>query len=395
MQKRTIKDKRWPNRQYECWEVFGHGIRRRFKKEIDARDFRRIEENKLRNILNRTHTVETSLTREQIEEAESAFKRLGERYTLAGAVDFYLKHNQAADFKITLAEAVTRFRGAMEGQVRNRTLIQLKSTLHQFEKFAQASDLGGVTEHEVEGFLRSIRARDGISPASPKTWNNFRGELSQFFDWCIEGWSKGDDGKLRQNRWISRNPAANVKRLKYENGHVTILPLARAQALMNYLAEHKGGKLVRYFSLALFAGVRPGGELEKLANYPDLIDLDNQVIRITPAISKTGKARQIKIRENLRRWLGDYPSEIFPRNCDREFKAVRKTFGLGHDICRHSFISYHIGAFKEFATAALESGNSESIIKDHYLNTSSFRDARAFWEIVPPVPGEAKAAEVA
>src|SRR4029077_6297787 len=119
-------------------------------------------------------------------------------------------------------------------------------------------------------------------------------------------------------------------------------------------------------------------------------DLDNQVIRITPIISKTGKGRQIKIRENLHRWLSEYPSEIFPTNCDREFKAVRKKFGLTHDICRHSFISYHIGAFKEFATAAIESGNSESIIKAHYLNTSSFKDAKAFWEIVPPAATQAK-----
>jgi hypothetical protein len=390
LEKRIIVDKRWPDRPYECWEVFGHGIRRRFKKEIDARDFRRRKENELRNIVNRTHTVETSLSGEQMEEAENAFRRLGNRYTLTGAIDFYLKHNQAADFKIAIGEAATKFRGAMEGQVRARTLVQLKSTLGLFEQFVEASDLGQITEHEVEGFLRSIRAKDGITPASPKTWNNYRNDLSLFFDWCIEGWSQADDGKLKENRWISRNPATNVKRLKHENGHITILPLAQAQALMNYLADFKGGKLVRYFALALFAGVRPGGELEKLALHPELINLDNRVIRITPVISKTGTTRQIKIRENLYQWLIAYPNEIFPVNCDREFKAVRKKFGLSHDICRHSFISYHIGLFKEFATAALESGNSESIIKSHYLNTSTFTDAEAFWDIVPPRAGERK-----
>jgi len=43
----------------------------------------------------------------------------------------------------------------------------------------------------------------------------------------------------------------------------------------------------------------------------------------------------------------------------------------------------HIGAFKSFADAALESGNTETIIKNHYLNTSSFEDAQAFWRIAP------------
>jgi hypothetical protein len=47
----------------------------------------------------------------------------------------------------------------------------------------------------------------------------------------------------------------------------------------------------------------------------------------------------------------------------------------------------HIGAFKSFAEAALESGNSEKIIKDHYLNTSSFEEAVDFWRIVPEEEG--------
>jgi hypothetical protein len=106
-------------------------------------------------------------------------------------------------------------------------------------------------------------------------------------------------------------------------------------------------------------------------------------VRITAAVSKTGKPRQIKIRENLRQWLTRFPGEIFPVNCDREFKAVRKKFALSHDILRHTFISMHIGAFKSFADAALESGNSEKIIRDHYLNTSTSNEAKSFWKIFP------------
>jgi hypothetical protein len=44
----------------------------------------------------------------------------------------------------------------------------------------------------------------------------------------------------------------------------------------------------------------------------------------------------------------------------------------------------HVGAFKSFADAALESGNSEKIIRDHYLNTSATAAAKAFWRIYPP-----------
>jgi hypothetical protein len=123
--------------------------------------------------------------------------------------------------------------------------------------------------------------------------------------------------------------------------------------------------------------------LEKLAEHPELVDLSNKVVRITAAVSKTGRPRQIKIRENLHRWLTRFPGEILPVNSDRELKLVRKKFALSHDVLRHTFISMHIGAFKSFADAALESGNSEKIIRDHYLNTSTSNEAKSFWRIYP------------
>jgi hypothetical protein len=48
----------------------------------------------------------------------------------------------------------------------------------------------------------------------------------------------------------------------------------------------------------------------------------------------------------------------------------------------------HVGAFKSFADAAIESGNSEKIIRDHYLNTSAAYEAKSFWKIGPANMGE-------
>ena len=257
--------------------------------------------------------------------------------------------------------------------IRDRSIVQLKSTLGQFERFIGDCDLHEITTVLVERFLRSLRARDGVSPASKKTWNNFRADLHLFFKWCAD----------KQRRWVPSNPAADTPRFKVEGEHIEILSLEQARSLMEYVSEFKEGKLARYFALALFAGIRPSGELQKLAAHPNLIDLNNQVVRITPAISKTGKSRQITIRENLYRWLTQFPGPIFPTNSERELKTIRKQFALSHDICRHTFISAHIGAFKSFADAALESGNTEQIIRTCYLNTSSFQEAQAFWELDP------------
>jgi site-specific recombinase XerD len=378
LDERVIKDNRWPDHRYKCWFVYGSDgkggrIQKKFQDETKARLWKGAKEIELANVQNRTRHVQTTLTLEQLSEAEGCIARLKIRYTLTQAVDYFLQHFHEPEFKIRFSEASVKFRGALEGQVRDRTLVQLKSTLGQFEKFVGDCYLHEVTGKDVERYLKTLRARDGSNAASRKTWNNYRGDLHLFFEWCAD----------RQRRWVPNNPASEVDRFQIDREHIEILSAEQARVLMNTVADFKSGKLIRYFALALFAGVRPGGELEKLAGNPQLIDLDNEVVRITEAISKTRKPRQIKIRPNLYRWLIQYPTEILPANCDRELKAIRKRLRLSHDVLRHTFISMHVGAFKSFADAAIESGNSEKIIRDHYLNTSSFKDAQRFWNIFP------------
>jgi Phage integrase, N-terminal SAM-like domain len=368
--------------RYEFWHVQGKDsdgrrIRKKFSDRQKALDWKNLKEIELTNRGRKLHSVITDLSDEQIKEAQACFIRLGDRYTLTQAIDYFLGHYQKPDFKISLSEATVKFRGALEGQVRDRTLVQLKSTLGQFERFMGNSDLHEITHEDVERYLRSLRAKDGVNSASRKTWNNYRADLHLFFEWCAD----------KQRRWLPANPAADVTRFKIDREHIEVLPIKKARELMKHVSGFKDGKTVRYFALALFAGVRPGGELEKLADNPELVDLKNKVIRITPAISKTGKARQIPIRPNLLRWLKRFPGEIFPANSDRELKTIRKEFELSHDVLRHTFISMHVGAFNSFADAAIESGNSEKIIRDHYFNTSVKSEARAFWKIYPPNRG--------
>jgi hypothetical protein len=368
--------------QYSYWLVQGADpkggrVRKKFKDEGKARAFKNEKETEFLNVHRRTRHVTTTLTLEQIDEAEACAKRLGDRYTLTQCVDYFFGHYREVDFKISLSDAIVAFRGDLEGRVRQRSLVQLKSTLGQFEKFVENPFLHEISAQDVARFLKSLRSRDGVNQAGKKTWNNYRADLHLFFEWSAD----------KQRRWVAANPVVDVPRMQVQNGHVEVLTVQTARALMDHVAAFKDGKYARYFGLALFAGIRPGGELEKLESHLELVGLANRVIRITPVVSKTGRGRQIKIQENLYQWLAQYPGEIFPTNCDRELKAIRKKFGLSRDVLRHTFISMHIGAFKSFADAALESGNSEKIIKDHYLNTSSFEEAVDFWRITPEEAG--------
>ena len=70
--------------------------------------------------------------------------------------------------------------------------------------------------------------------------------------------------------------------------------------------------------------------------------------------------RQTGIRPALRKWLVCYKGEIWPTNADRMVKHIRARFNLAHDVLRHSFFSYVVGAEKSVERAALEGGNTES-----------------------------------
>jgi hypothetical protein len=317
--------------------------------------------------------LSTVLPEAILREAESCVTRLAPKYSLTEAIDYFLKHFHAPDFTITVGEASVKYRGAMEGAIRDRTLVQLKSTLGMFERFTDNTNIHEVTAETVERFLNSLRARNGTDKASRKTWNNYRGDLHQFFEWCKE----------RPQRYISANPASETKRFEIDGGHVEVLTVKQAQELMDYVTEFRDGRMVRYFALALFAGIRPAGELEKLADSPELVDLENKVIRITAAMAKTGKPRQIKIRPNLFKWLQRYPGPILPVNAVTDLGTIRKALRLSRDVLRHTFCSAHVMAFGSFADAAIESGNSEQIIRTNYLNAIPKSQAKAFWKIEP------------
>jgi site-specific recombinase XerD len=361
--------------EYKTWMVDGYAdgkrVRIRCKTEQEARIKKSEQETKAINASRSTRFVQTRLSDEQLNEAETSFARLAPKYTLTQAVDFFLTRHHAPDFEITINEATTRFLAAQEGTIRARTLRWIRGVLEAFTDHANGENVHAVSPETVEGFMQSLRARDGVSKATKKTWNNYAQVLHQFFDWC------------RDQRYVAENPAADIKRFQIHSGHIDVLPIERCMELMQYVSGFKEGRLVPYLGLALFAGLRPDGELRKLAKHPELISLENKVIRVTAEISKTGKPRQIKIRPNLLKWLRRYTGEILPTNCAREIAHIRQKFQLSHDVLRHTFISANVMAFGSFAETAIEAGNSETIIREHYFNVITKAKAREFWRIEP------------
>jgi hypothetical protein len=55
---------------------------------------------------------------------------------------------------------------------------------------------------------------------------------------------------------------------------------------------------------------------------------------------------------------------------------------------RHTFISMFVGKFRSMGEAALQAGNSESIIRKHYLDLKTVAEAEQFFGILPKRAGQ-------
>lgn len=376
-QKVTVKQRtltngkyRWKTYYVEGFTHLGERIRIQRKKKSEAYAIAQELDIKLLNSELDVRPLSTRLDRNQVKQAEHAFHRLQGRWTLDYAIDFFLKHHYDPREVITYEKAREQFLTFKTGQG-----IKLRSLKSVTGKFGSCLNTGTpihhVSQDDIERFL--VENID-----NPKSWNNYRADLHNLFAFCI--------GK----RWMKENPAANIPRKKVSRGRPDIIRADAAERMLRTLSRYRGGAYVRYFALALFAGIRPGedGELSKLAvacleDGSTHIDLDNDVIHIEPEISKTGEYRRVPIRANLKAWLLAYPGPIIPVNFHRKARIIRKHFKLTHDICRHTFISMNVAAYGSIGRAALEAGNSEQIIKRHYHQQVSEAEGKRFWEIMP------------
>jgi integrase len=165
------------------------------------------------------------------------------------------------------------------------------------------------------------------------------------------------------------------------------LSTQQASDLMAHFEQFEGGRWVPYFALCLFAGIRPGvpnGEITKIR--PADVNLDTGIISISAEASKVREPRRITIQPNLAAWLRAYPLSKFPivvGDFQKRRAKFRDQFHLTHDVLRHTYISMHVAKFRSIGEAAIQAGNSESIIRRHYLDLKSPAEGADFFGIVP------------
>ena len=367
------------------WKEDGKWKRRKFKHRKDAERFAALKRVELENQGRAQRMILSPLSEEQHQEAMDAFLKLGDTYSLNEAVEYFLVNHRAPDFKISLNDAIVGYLGGRERDgLRERSINGIKSVLVQFAKHQGNNLLHEISTQGIEKFLFDLRAKDGVSPAKRKTWNNYRNCLNHFFQWA------GETDLSTQRPWLFTNPVVNIKvfsarQVAEQRDEIATTSPEKLRLMLSALMRWRGGALVKCFALAYFAGIRPDGEMKRLAEKSgELINLRTGIIKIPASVSKTKETRQVAISPNLRQWLVAYDSyPIIPTNFDRLMKHARGHYGLQHDESRHSFISNHVGLHRSVGDAALQAGNSESIVKKHYLNLHSKDESEAYFSLTP------------
>lgn len=355
--------------------IDGQRIRKNFPTRAEAEAERQVLELKWVRDTN-TRAAITRLNEDQLREAEAVFARLeGKPRSLALYVDFALTNYREPETERKLPEAITEY-VAMKQHEHDQDLLsvsqlgRIRRDLRRLQKFFPDATVTALTGPRLVGFFE-------MGWASLKTYNNRRGIVSTFLKYAF---LKG---------WIADNPLARVPahRIRRRRGAAQTLSAGQAREMMEQLEGFEGGRWVPFFAMTLFAGIRPAvpeGEICRLK--PEAIDLKTRVISISAEVSKVREARQIAIQPNLAAWLRAYPLGTFPLivpDFQRRRAELSKRFGLTHDVLRHTFISMFVAKFRSLGEAALQAGNSESIIRKHYLELKTRKEADEFFGIIP------------
>lgn len=290
--------------------------------------------------------------------------------SLLDAVEAFLRFTPQKTGK-KIPELVEEYVAHLNGDTSYDYLKRTRSRLRRFAaRFPGA--LHEVTATEIESWIRGFglgrRAR-----------NNERATLVAFSRWA------------QNKKYLPLGApveASQIKKLEATTT-VTIFPVGTVAELMAALLIEKP-VLAPYAALGFFAGVRPA-ELARL-RFEEAIRWNFGDIEITAEKSKTGFRRLTKMQPNLAGWMAPYRETvglIAPCDADEKLAAFAKAKGFGwpRDVMRHSFISYAVALTQQIGQVALWAGNSESIVKRHYLERVTEEEGRAYFAILPSQPG--------
>jgi integrase len=300
--------------------------------------------------------------------------------TLRQAAQFYVDNFDVIGNPTPVSDVVTELLKAKAQDGRSEAYIaDIKVRLSAFAAAFDGRMIHEIKTPELETYLRSL-AVGAVSR------NNVKRLLGVLFSFAVK------------RRYSLRNPATETDRATIDRDKPGILTLLEAKALLKAATP----EILPAIALGLFGGLRPEAEVWRLEW--SQIDQGERLIDVTKS-KNLASHRFVKISDNLADWLKPYAgktgsvspveSPYFDRVRDARQKAAEE-LGKANldasnlrqwpsDCLRHTYASYHFGAFKNAHETAeqLGHGGSLTMFYRHYRNRVKESDALAFWNLRP------------
>lgn len=321
----------------------------------------------------------TSLTAEQIADAESAFKSSGVP-SLARLVSHYMVlERRVNEFGVSLDKAVSFAQAHYRPEITELTILnarnrflQTRGSLSQKSLRHYTNSTGILLKLGANKPLHTINVLDLEKVLSkyenPNSQRTYRTGISVFFNWAVRHYYALD------------NPCERLDKIPQDKSQIAILSLKDAKRTLKAAMLYAGGSMVAPLAIALFAGLRPS-EIEDL----EPSDINSSRIRVTGGKMRRKINRNVPISPNLSEWLNKYPFHGLPPGAERKFKVIKAAVAAENwkqDILRHTSISYQVERDENRGKTALNCGTSEAMIDRHYRDiVEDPKEVAEFWAL--------------
>ena len=327
------------------------------------------------------------LTPNQLADARLAFAKLAGRATLLESATAWIDHVEPTKQVPTVADAISKLITEKRNEGLTETHVHdLEKRLTSFFRFFGSKRVNALRRIDM---FRALKVKMGPPkkkvPPSPAQQEKRLRYASILINFSItQDWIQAEKNPLK-----NLNP---TKRVMKRVGFLTYEQIARLLCT----ALEMRPSLIPMLALKVFSGIR-NAECFRLT----WADVEDKQIEVLAAYAKTGRYRPIKIHSTLAEWLigqtrnpEDFVFGINPKTKNREacwlwhftpiWKAALPEVKVWpRNALRHTFGSHFYARTKSISETAYEMGNSEAVVKRHYLNAVSDDKCARFWRLIP------------
>ncbi len=370
----------------KSWQVTGTKldgtrIRQNFKEKSDALLRLTELEQEIEGKSDPRRTVKTTLSPEQLSDAETAFQQLG-GYGLSKVVTHYLSlRTKAREKGLSLDQAISFFEARYRPEIREITILNAKeeflATRHGIAEATRENYVIGLNlliKKNPNALVHSFTIGD--LEAALKNYTNlrslrsFRLIFSVFFGWAV------------RHHYCLENPCDRFDKLPKDMSPIVALSLEECKRLLYAAMVYQGGSAAASVAIGLFAGLRPSeiGDLKKENILKDRIRVEGGKLR-------RQLKRSVPIPPVLAAWLEKFPFEGRPNGWAskmKTFKDATKAKKWVQDIIRHTSITFQTERDKNEGLTAFNCGTSIAMMNRHYRETiDDEKSIEAFWSLTP------------